>query len=281
MEKKQVEFKTQPFVQWAGGKRQLLDKLEARIPENYERYYEPFVGGGALFFDIQPQKAVINDYNKQLVNAYRQIKENSEQVIREVCSLDKIPCDKERYYEQRNKYNKKIAANQLDAECAALMIWLNKHCFNALYRVNSKGAFNVSYNNKKTGLSIDVDNVRNIAKYLKQGDIEIRQGDFEAACADVKKGDFVYLDSPYIPISATANFTDYTKDGFPLEDHKRLANLFKRLSDEGAFVMASNSNAPLVHELYSGYNIREVDARRSINRDASKRSGKEVIITNY
>ena len=276
-----MELKVQPFVKWVGGKRQLLEKLESRMPENYERYYEPFVGGGSLFFDVKPQKGVINDYNEQLVNAFRQIKENSEQIIKEVRILDGVPCNKERYYELRNRYNKKIAENQLDAECAALMIWINKHCFNGLYRVNSKGAFNVPYNNKKTGLSIDVDNIRNVAKYLKQGNIDIRQGDFEEACADVKKGDFVYFDSPYVPISDTANFVDYTKDGFSLDDHKRLAYLFKRLSDAGAFVMASNSNAPLVYELYSGSNIEIVDARRSINRNASKRSGKEVIITNY
>lgn len=276
-----MELKTQPFVQWAGGKRQLLEKLEARMPESYGKYYEPFIGGGALLLDVHPQKAVINDNNEQLLNAYRQIKENSEQVIQEVCILDEVPCDKERYYEQRDKYNKKIAANQLDAECAALMIWINKHCFNGLYRVNSKGAFNVPYNNKKTGLSIDIDNIRNIAEYLKKGDIEIRQGDFEEACADVKKGDFVYFDSPYVPISETANFTGYTKDGFSLDDHKRLAVLFKKLADAGAFIMLSNHNVPLVHELYSGYNIEEVDVRRAINSDASKRSGKEVIITNY
>lgn len=276
-----MELKTHPFVKWAGGKRQLLEKLEARMPESYGKYYEPFIGGGALLLDVHPQKAVINDNNEQLLNAYRQIKENSEQVIQEVCILDEVPCDKERYYEQRDKYNKKIAANQLDAECAALMIWINKHCFNGLYRVNSKGAFNVPYNNKKTGLSIDIDNIRNIAEYLKKCDIEIRQGDFEEACADVKKGDFVYFDSPYVPISETANFTDYTKDGFSLDDHKRLAVLFKKLADAGAFIMLSNHNVPLVHELYSGYNIEEVDVRRAINSDASKRSGKEVIITNY
>lgn len=276
-----MELKTQPFVKWAGGKRQLLEKLEARMPESYGKYYEPFIGGGALLLDVHPQKAIINDNNEQLLNAYRQIKDNSEQVIQEVCILDEVPCDKERYYEQRDKYNKKIAANQLDAECAALMIWINKHCFNGLYRVNSKGAFNVPYNNKKTGLSIDIDNIRNIAKYLQQGGIEIRQGDFEEACADVKKGDFVYFDSPYVPISETANFTDYTKDGFSLDDHKRLAVLFKKLADAGAFIMLSNHNVPLVHELYSGYNIEEVDVRRAINSDASKRSGKEVIITNY
>ena len=161
------------------------------------------------------------------------------------------------------------------------MILINKHCFNGLYRVNLKGLFNVPYNDKAGGVSIDAANLRNIGLYLRSRDIEIRQGDFEDACADVAPGDFVYFDSPYVPVSETANFTDYTKDGFSLEDHRRLAALFRRLAAQGTKVMLSNHNVPLVHELYSGFTIEEVDVRRAINRDASKRSGKEVIITNY
>ena len=183
--------------------------------------------------------------------------------------------------ETRQAYNAKIQAHELDAECAALMIWINKHCFNGLYRVNSKGLFNVPYNNKQGGVSIDATNLRNIGLYLRTKDVAIHQGDFEAACADVQPGDFIYFDSPYVPVSETANFTDYTKDGFTLEDHKRLATLYKRLSEQGVKVMLSNNNVPLVHELYSGFTIKEVNVRRAINRDASKRSGKEVIITNY
>ena len=276
-----MDFKTGPFVKWAGGKKQLLDRLEPRMPETYERYYEPFIGGGALLLDVQPELAIINDTNEQLLNVYRQLKLDAEAVINAVNVLDADSCDTARYLATREKYNAKIKAHELDAECAALMIWINKHCFNGLYRVNSKGLFNVPYNNKATGVSIDATNLRNIGLYLQSRDIEIRQGDFEDACMDVAPGDFVYFDSPYVPISETANFTDYTKDGFSLEDHKRLAALYRKLAAQGTKVMLSNHNVPLVHELYSGFTIEEVDVRRAINRDAAKRSGKEVIITNY
>ena len=276
-----MDFKTGPFVKWAGGKKQLLDRLESRMPATYERYYEPFIGGGALFLDVQPELAIINDTNEQLLNVYQQLKIDTEAVINAVNVLDADPCDTARYLAIREKYNTKIKAHELDAECAALMIWINKHCFNGLYRVNSKGLFNVPYNNKSDGVSIDATNLRNIGLYLQSRDIEIRQGDFEDACMDVAPGDFVYFDSPYVPISETANFTDYTKDGFSLEDHKRLAALYRKLAAQGTNVMLSNHNVPLVHELYMGFTIEEVGVRRAINRDAAKRSGKEVIITNY
>jgi DNA adenine methylase len=276
-----MDFKTGPFVKWAGGKKQLLDRLESRMPATYERYYEPFIGGGALFLDVQPELAIINDTNEQLLNVYQQLKIDTEAVINAVNVLDADPCDTARYLAIREKYNTKIKAHELDAECAALMIWINKHCFNGLYRVNSKGLFNVPYNNKSDGVSIDATNLRNIGLYLQSRDIEIRQGDFEDACMDVAPGDFVYFDSPYVPISETANFTDYTKDGFSLEDHKRLAALYRKLAAQGTKVMLSNHNVPLVHELYIGFTIEEVDVRRAINRNAAKRSGKEVIITNY
>ena len=274
-------LKISPFVKWAGGKKQLLEKLEERMPETYGRYYEPFIGGGALLLDVQPKNAIINDVNEQLLNVYRQLKVNAEAVISILNELDSVECDKEHYLKMRAAYNKKIAAYILDAECAALTIWINKHCFNGLYRVNSKGLFNVPYNNKVGGASMSEENLRGIGLYLNSNDIEIRKGDFEAACADVQAGDFVYLDSPYIPVSETANFTDYTKDGFSYEDHRRLAELFKRLDAAGVKVMLSNHNVDLVYELYNGYKIEDVDVKRAINRDASKRVGKEVIISNY
>lgn len=270
-----------PFVKWAGGKKQLLDRLTPRMPVSYGRYYEPFIGGGALLLDVQPENGVINDINEQLVNVYRQLMVDADAVIFAVNQLDSELCDQERYLLIRKKFNEKIQSHVLDAECAALMIWMNKHCFNGLYRVNSKGLFNVPWNKKVTGSSMEEENLRNIGRLLRDRCIEIRQGDFEVACSDVKAGDFVYFDSPYVPVSATANFTDYTKDGFSLEDHKRLAELFRRLDSLGAMVMLSNHDVPLVHELYSGYKIESVDVRRAINSDASKRVGKEVIVTNF
>lgn len=275
------KLRINPFIKWVGGKRQLLKILREHMPKTYGRYYEPFIGGGALLLDVQPKNAVINDVNKQLLNVYRQLKTDAEAVISILRELDSVECDKEHYLKKRAEYNKKIAAHILDTECAALTIWINKHCFNGLYRVNSKGLFNVPYNNKIGGVSMNEENLRTIGLYLNSGNIEIREGDFEAACADAKAGDFVYFDSPYIPVSKTANFTDYTKDGFSYEDHCRLAELSKRLDDAGVKIMLSNNDVDLVYELYDGFKIEGVDVKRAINRDASKRTGKEVIITNY
>lgn len=142
-----VKSSTSPFVKWAGGKGQLLEKLKNRLPDSFKTYYEPFVGGGALLLEIKPQKAVINDINEQLINAYRQLKAEPRDVIRAVRRIEETPCDKDFYLAMRERYNEKIAKGELDAECAGLMIWINKHCFNGLYRVNRKGLFNVPYNN--------------------------------------------------------------------------------------------------------------------------------------
>ncbi len=270
-----------PFVKWAGGKTQLLEKLHDRVPNSYSTYYEPFIGGGALLWHEKPRKAVISDVNEQLINLYQQLQIDPRSVIRAVGRIDEGPCDKDYYLKMRDAYNAKIRNHELDAECAGLMIWINKHCFNGLYRVNSKGLFNVPYNNKQTGKSIDEANLMSIGFYLANSDVSILCQDFEETCEDVKKGDFVYFDSPYIPVSETADFTDYTKDGFSYDDHVRLAKLYRRLDSIGAKVMLSNHDVPLVYELYEGFKIESVEVKRFINSDASKREGKEVIITNY
>ena len=270
-----------PVLKWAGGKTQLLDSIIERIPKTYNKYYEPFIGGGSVLFAVMPKKAVINDTNEQLINLYCQIRENVQAVISHVNDLDSVLCDKNFYYKIRERYNEKIASNTLDAECAALMIWINKHCFNGLYRVNGKGFFNVPYNNKSTGKSINEDNLITIEKYLQNVDISITCQDFEDVCKNVCAGDFVYFDSPYIPISNTAHFTDYTKSGFSFEDHKRLAMLYRQLDSIGAKIMLSNNDVPLVHELYDGFKIQSLNVKRMINRNASKRTSTEVLVTNY
>ena len=275
-----ARMKMSPFVKWAGGKTQLLDRLRERIPAAYGTYYEPFLGGGALLLDLQPARAVVGDVNEQLLNVYRQLEADAEAVIREVERYDGRECDQAYYLSLREAYNRRIAEGRQDASCAALLIWLNKHCFNGLYRVNAQGLFNVPYNNRVRGASMDADNLRAIGRYLRTADVTIRQGDFEDACADVSAGDFVYFDSPYVPINATANFTTYARGGFSLEDHRRLAALFRRLDALGARVMLSNHDVPLVRELYAGYRIEALAVRRSINRDASRRQGREVLITN-
>lgn len=270
-----------PVLKWAGGKTQLLDSIIERMPKTYNKYYEPFIGGGSVLFAVMPKKAVINDTNEQLINLYCQIRENVQAVISYVNDLDSVLCDKNFYYKIRERYNEKIASNTLDAECAALMIWINKHCFNGLYRVNGKGFFNVPYNNKSTGRSINEDNLITIEKYLQNIDISITCQDFEDICKNVCAGDFVYFDSPYIPISNTAHFTDYTKSGFSFEDHKRLAMLYRQLDSIGAKIMLSNNDVPLVHELYDGFKIQSLNVKRMINRNASKRTSTEVLVTNY
>ncbi len=273
--------KMSPVLKWAGGKTQLLEHIANRMPSEYNNYYEPFIGGGAVLLGMSPTQAFINDVNEQLVNLYMQLKIAAENVIAKVNEMDAAPCSKELYYAIREQYNAKIACRDFDAECAALMIWINKHCFNGLYRVNSKGLFNVPYNNKVNGKSIDEMNIRAISEYLQKADITITCLDFEKACDGVSAGDFVYFDSPYVPESVTASFTDYTMDGFSLADHERLAALFKRLDQIGAKVMLSNNDVPLVRTLYDGYNIQSLDVKRMINRNANKRTGKEVLITNY
>lgn len=273
------KYNISPFIKWVGGKTQLLSEISSRIPSEYKKYYEPFLGGGAVLFNIQPQSAIVNDINPQLVNAYVQIRDNPLELIKIIEEFDSMEIDKEVYYSIREQYNNHILNNDYDTETAALMIWLNKHCFNGLYRVNKKGLFNVPFNNKTKGNSINNSMILDISKYLKK--VTITCLDFEKACEEVSKEDFVYFDSPYIPESETADFTSYTKYGFSYEDHVRLAELFKELDRRGAFVMLSNNDVSLVRELYSGYNMDALNVHRMINSDASKRKGKEVIITNY
>lgn len=270
-----------PFVKWAGGKRQLIPQIRERIPKKYEDYYEPFVGGGAVIFDLLPANALINDINKALINTYRQIRDIPEEFIAAVNRLDKeMPEDgKTYYYLLRELYNDKLMKSEYDLELASLFVFINKHCFNGLYRVNGKGLFNVPYNNSRR-TSIDEEIIMETSKYLKG--VTIIDGDFEEACKNAKKGDFVFLDSPYAPLNPTS-FESYTKEGFDVESHKRLSKLYDDLTDRGCFCMLTNHNTQLINDLYGnkGYKIEVVSVKRMINSDASNRVGKEVIICNY
>lgn len=270
-----------PFVKWAGGKRQLLSQIQERMPENYNHYFEPFVGGGAVFFGTQPSKALINDINKALINTYQRICDSPKAFLSEVNKIDSEMWEdgKQYYYTIRERYNDKLMKSEYDVELAALFVFLNKHCFNGLYRVNGKGLFNVPYNNSRR-VSVNEDSIIEISKYL-QG-ITIIDGDFEDACKDARKGDFVFLDSPYAPLNPTS-FESYTKEGFDIESHKRLAKLYDELTIRGCYCMLTNHNTDLINELYGnkGYKIDVVSVRRMINSDASNRVGEEVIICNY
>lgn len=270
-----------PFVKWAGGKRQLLDRISDRMPLNFNNYYEPFIGGGAVLFDLQPQKAVINDINASLINAYRVIANKPTEFINFIETLDMGFGDdgKKYYFELREHYNDKLMKEEFDVELAALFVFINKHCFNGLYRVNGKGLFNVPYNNSKRK-SIEVESIIEISEYLKN--VTILQGDFEVACRDAKKGDFIFFDSPYAPLNPTS-FEAYTKEGFDVESHERLAGLFDELTERGCYCMLTNHNTDFINNLYGnkGYRIDVVSVKRMINSDASKRTGEEVIICNY
>lgn len=272
--------KLKPFVKWTGGKRQLLQQLEERMPDTYNTYYEPFIGGGALFLDIAPQKAVINDLNSQLVNAYQQIRDNCDDVLSELDKLNKTKCSAERFYKLRDKYNEKLANNTTDIESCVLFIYILYTCFNGLYRLNKSGKYNAPFG-KHEHAGYDKDNIIAVSNYLSNNDITIINGDFEDAVKNATKGDFVYFDSPYVPETITASFTSYTAGGFGETEHRRLAKLCRELDERGVMFMLSNNDVDFVHELYEGFNIDSVSARRSINRDATKRKGMEVIIKNY
>lgn len=270
-----------PFVKWAGGKRQLLTQIKERMPEKYNNYFEPFVGGGAVAFALLPENALINDINKALINAYRQICNAPEVFLTAIKKLDNEMWEdgKEYYYFLREHYNDKLMKTEFDVELAALFVFINKHCFNGLYRVNGKGLFNVPYNNSRR-VSVDENLIMEISEYLQS--VKIMDGDFEVACKEAKGGDFVFIDSPYAPLNPTS-FESYTKEGFDIESHKRLAKLFDELTARGCYCMLTNHNTDLINELYGnkGYRIDIVSVKRMINSDASNRVGEEVIICNY
>ena len=271
-----------PFVKWAGGKRQIIDKLIKYAPKKFNKYYEPFVGGGAFLFELEPKYAVINDYNIELINVYNCIKDkNKYKKVLKILDDYEIKNSKEFYYEIRNMDRDKSLYNKLsDIEKCARTIYLNKACFNGLYRVNSKNEFNVPFNQKEKVNTYDKDNVELISLYLRNNDITILNGDFEDAVKSAKANDFIYFDPPYD--SDTDTFTSYTNNGFNRDDQIRLSEVFKKLDKKGCYVMLSNHNTKLINELYRDYNIHVIMAKRNINSNGKGRGTiEEVIITNY
>lgn len=269
----------QPFIKWVGGKRQLINKILEKTPKNFNNYYEPFLGGGAVFFNIDfKNKAYINDINKQLINSYVQIRDSKEKLIKLLDKLNENDITLERYLILRDDYNKKIINKELDLETASLFIMLNKYCFNGVYRVNKKGLYNVPWNKKMSVNVYDNKNIELISKKLKN--VEITSLDFEKVLNTAKKGDFIFFDSPYAPLNENS-FDSYTKSGFLKEDHVRLSEQFKRLDKLGCYVMLTNHNTKFICELYKDFNIEEVSVKRMVNSDATNRIGKEIIVTNY
>lgn len=276
-----------PFTKWTGGKRQLLPELTRLMPKKYGTYFEPFVGGGALLFEVQPTKAVINDFNTELVYAYKAIKNNPDELI---TLLHEHQLNNERsgkeYYLKIRELDRTDAIKQMsEVERAARLMYMLRVNFNGLYRVNSKNQFNVPYGRYKNPKILDAELITDISKYLNENKITILNGDFEKCVESAKAGDFVYFDPPYAPVSATSTFTSYTHEGFGTEEQIRLRDVFVDLTQKGVKVMLSNSDVGAIIELYEnieGVNITVVNATRMINSDASKR-GKinELIIRNY
>lgn len=267
-----------PFIKWVGGKTQLLDELKTRLPEIYDKYYEPFIGGGALLFSIQPEKAIINDYNKEVSNLYNIVKNKPNELISD---LQKHENTESYFYAIRSLDRNKKEFNKLsDVERASRFVYLNKTCYNGLYRVNRNDEFNVPFGKYKNPLICDNKNIINASRYLKN--VEILNLDFEEVLKTATSGDFVYLDPPYDVISKTASFTEYNKDGFSKEDQIRVKKVCDNLTSKNVKWMLSNANTQFIKNLYSEYNIEIVDAKRSINSKGYKRTGiTEVIIRNY
>ncbi len=277
------KYDVKPFVKWAGGKTQLLEKLKKYMPSNYNDYYEPFVGGGAFFFALTPKVAYINDTNAELLCVYRCLKskENTDKMIEELIKHE----DKhsEEYYYKVREMDRQQDFDKLPIYIrAARLIYLNKACFNGLYRVNAKGFFNVPSGKKEKVIAFDRNNLNNLRRYFQECVIHINECDFEKAVKSAKKGDFVYFDPPYDVLPNKNGFVDYSKEGFGKNEQARLSKVFKKLDSKGVYVMLSNHNTEYINELYSGFNIRVVEARRMINSDPSGRGNvAEVIITNY
>lgn len=268
---------TYPIVKWVGGKRQLMFELLENIPKSYNRYFEPFIGGGALFFELKPNNAYISDINEELINLYQVVRDNVEELIKD---LQKHDISKEYFMQIRNIDRTKKYQNWSDVKKASRFIYLNRTCFNGMYRVNSKGEFNVPFGNYKNPRIIDENNLINCSNLLQK--TEIKNADFSKILNYIQKGDFVYFDPPYVPLNETSSFTSYTKDGFDIDMQFKLRDICDELDSMGVKFMLSNSDTKLVNELYANYEIKKVFASRQINANPNGR-GKitEVLVKNY
>jgi DNA adenine methylase len=266
-----------PFLKWAGGKRQLIPQMAKYFPKNYNKYIEPFVGGGAVFFHLLPKISIISDNNPDLINCYKVIKDDVENLIK---SLRKHIYEKNYYYKVRALDRDRNGFAKLsDVEKASRTIYLNKTGYNGLYRVNSKGFFNVPFGRHRNPKICDDVNLRNVSRALRN--IEIYLGSFELCLDYAKEGDFVYLDPPYHPLSETALFTSYTKSNFDKTSQKKLFEVFKELDKKGCYIILNNSYSDFILDLYKDYGIVTLKAKRNINSNSQKRGLiDEVLILN-
>jgi DNA adenine methylase len=269
----------QPFLKWAGGKRQLWPFIKNYLPEKFGTYYEPFLGAGAVLFSLQPSKAVVNDINTELINCYEIIKTLSLDLIQD---LQKHTNTEEYFYKIREADRKSSFADLSNVERASRVIYLNKTCYNGLFRVNRNGQFNAPFGDYKNPNIVNSEVIKAVSRYLNSNDITILNGDFKNALSDAKRGDFIYLDPPYDPLSSTSSFTGYSLEGFGKNEQQRLKDLFEELTLKGCLVMMSNSSTPYIYELYQEYNIIKVPASRNINSNGEERRKiEELLILNY
>ena len=265
--------KYKPILKWAGGKTQLLEHLLPKIPKEYNKYIEPFFGGGALFFALKHNNSIIADSNPELINLYRVIAKDVNSLISELKNLKN---EKDLFYDMRRKEFSELS----EIEAAARTIFLNKTAFNGLYRVNKKGQFNVPFGYYKNPKILDEDQLLAASKLLKK--TKILLGDFkDVLCENAKKGDFIFLDPPYLPVSKFSDFKRYTKEQFHEKDQISLANLVNKLSKKGCHILLTNSNHPLIHELYKDFNIDIYKTKRNINSKSTNRKGEDIIVSNF
>ncbi len=270
-----------PVVKWVGGKRQIINELNQYLPKDgYTKYYEPFLGGAAMLFHLQPQNAVVNDVNSDLINMYQVIKNNVEELIQE---LETHPNEEQHFYDVRDWDRDKEAYNErTDVQKAARLIFLNKTCYNGLFRVNNAGEFNTPFGHYVNPGIVNPPVLRAVSNYFNNNEITFLNGDFSTALNNVTKKSFVYLDPPYDPISDSSSFTGYTKGGFGREQQESLKETCDRLNKKNVKFMLSNSATEFIKNLYKDYTIRTIQAKRSVNSIASRRGlVDEVIVTNY
>ena len=273
-----------PVLKWVGGKRQLISDIEPLIPKSISTYVEPFVGGGAVLIHLQPKKAIINDYNQELMNVYQVIKDKPNELI-EVLQEHKGLNSEDYFYEIRSLDRSENYENMTDVEKAGRVIYLNKTCFNGLFRVNRAGFFNTPYGKYKNPSIVNEVTIKAVSNYFNSAKIKFLTGDYKEALRRLRRGAFVYFDPPYVPISSSSSFTGYTEHGFDYEKQVELRDECLKLHNRGVKFLQSNSYSPEILELYSDqkvFNIEIVKAKRSINSQVDKRGEiSEVLIYNY
>ena len=270
-----------PFLKWAGGKRQLMPEIREMLPDGVTThpYYEPFIGGGALFFELLPKRAVINDYNEELINVYTVIRDNPSELIED---LKRHKNTAEYFYKIRAIDRQPLFSNLTRIERASRIIYLNKTCYNGLYRVNNAGEFNSPFGRYKNPNIVNEPVIKAVSKYLNSSQIQISSCDYALILKDIPTDSFVYLDPPYHPISESSSFTGYVQGGWDEGDQLRLRDVCNRLRDNGIKFLLSNSASDFIREIYSDYNMHIVQAKRSVNSNPSRRGQvDEFLIRNY